>query len=1039
MLSSNIMNEENISQKPAIELFKKLGYIYISQEECNTQRERVGKVNCLLQDVLKAQLKEINYFEYNGKTYKFSSFNIDKAISDIDIPIEEGLIQASEKVHNLLILGHSYEESIEDRKLSFDINYIDWEHPENNVFHVADEFEIDGYTGEHNARIDIVLFVNGIPFCAIECKSGVVSVNQAIEQMIRNQTDSYIPQLFKFTALTVACNKNEVFYGTTRTTKKFYSKWNYANDEKDYIEKKVESFNLGRLATYQDYIFTAMLEPQRLLNITRYFVLFDANIKKVCRYQQYYGVKNIIETINKYDSEGNRQSGVIWHTQGSGKSLTMVMIANYILNNINPGKSRVIIVTDRKELDKQIAKTFSNTKIKPSRAVSGKNLVDLIENDKADIITTIINKFNTVDKAKTKLLSKDIFVLIDESHRSNYGELATKMRMVFPHACYLGFTGTPLMKNEKTALKFGGNYIHKYTIKDGVDDKSIVPLIYEGRFVEQKVDEKNIDLWFKKTCAKLSEAQQDELSKKWSSIKKLNSTNARIDRIALDIEEHFINNIKATGFKAMLATNSKLDAVKYYNAFKSFSDLEIAVCISSPDTREGLEEVDESKVPEVQKFWKDMMEQFNNNADDYEDTIKNKFVDGDIDILIVCSKLLTGFDAPLCQVLYIDKQLKEHGLLQAIARTNRLYDGKDYGLIVDYRGLLPELNSAMNVYSGNSGLDEFDKTDLTGLITDVIKAVADVRQAYTNLETIFVPIKNKYDEEEYEQFLEKSPETRELFYNNLCEFGKKLSLVLSSETCYDAISSSNPSEIPNYKDKFKFYSKLRVMIKKRCAETLDNSEYEKEMRNLLDKHMSVVGLKILTKPLDVMDKGELEKEIEDLNGKASKADAIRYNISRNIQVKYDTNPAYYESFSKRIKDTLEQYKNKIISDAEYLQAMTKILDDFRSNNSGISYPNNIKHNVHAQAFYGVLLPILNQNGLSDIELAGQIAVSIADVVEKNVKVDFKSNPEVHKKISQDIEDMLYFDYQQKGILIDLPFDQVDKIIENVLTIALKRY
>lgn len=1039
MLSSNIMSEENISQKPAIELFKKLGYIYISQEECNAQRERVGKVNCLLQDILKTQLKKINNFEYNGKIYKFSNFNIDKAISDIDVPIEEGLIQASEKVHNYLILGHSYEENVEDRKLSFDINYIDWKHPENNIFHVTDEFEIDGYTGEHNARIDIVLFVNGIPFCAIECKSGIVSVNQAIEQMIRNQTDSYIPQLFKFTALTIACNKNEVFYGTTRTTKKFYSKWNYTNDEKDYIEKKVELFNLGRLATYQDYIFTAMLEPQRLLDITRYFILFDANIKKVCRYQQYYGVRNMIDTINKYDSEGNRQSGVIWHTQGSGKSLTMVMIANYILNNINPGKSRVIIVTDRKELDKQIAKTFSNTKIKPSRAVSGKNLVDLIEGDKADIITTIINKFNTVDKAKTKLLSKDIFVLIDESHRSNYGELATKMRLVFPHACYLGFTGTPLMKNEKTALKFGGNYIHKYTIKDGVDDKAIVPLIYEGRFVEQKVDENNIDLWFKKTCSKLSKMQQDELSKKWSSIKKLNSTSARIDRIALDIEEHFINNIKATGFKAMLATNSKLDAVKYYNAFKSFSDLEVAVCISSPDTREGLDEVDESKVPEVQKFWKDMMVQFNNNADDYEDTIKNKFVDGDIDILIVCSKLLTGFDAPLCQVLYIDKQLKEHGLLQAIARTNRLYDGKDYGLIVDYRGLLPELNSAMNVYSGNSGLDAFDKADLTGLITDVIKAVADVRQAYTNLETIFVPIKNKNDEEEYEQFLEKSPETRELFYNNLCEFGKKLSLVLSSETCYEAISSSNSLEIPNYKDKFKFYAKLRVMIKKRCAETLDNNEYEKEMRNLLDKYMSVVGLKILTKPLDVMDKGELEREIEDLNGKASKADAIRYNISRNIQVKYDTNPAYYESFSKRIKDTLEQYKNKVISDAEYLQAMTKILDDFRSNNSGISYPDTIKYNVHAQAFYGVLLPILNQNGLSDIELAGQIAVSIAEVVEKNVKVDFKSNPEVHKKISQDIEDMLYFDYQQKGILVDLPFDQVDKIIENVLTIALKRY
>lgn len=1034
----DIMSEKNISQEPAIELFKKMGYIYLSKDEIEVQRQRTGKVGCLLQDILRSQLKEINEYEYNGKIYKFSNYNIDKAIADLDVPIEEGLVKASEKVHNMLILGRSYEESVEDRKLSFDINFIDWEHPSNNVFHVTDEFEVDSYTGENNARVDIVLFVNGIPFCAIECKSGIVSVNQAIEQSIRNQTESYIPQLYKYTSLVVAANKNDVSYGTTKTSKKFFSKWNYVNDEKDYIENKVVSYNLGRLPTYQDYIFTAMLTPDRIMDITRYFILFDANVKKVCRYQQFYGVKNIISTITQFDAEGRRKSGVIWHTQGSGKSLTMVMIANYILNNIEVGKSRVIIVTDRKELDKQITKTFSNTKIKPSRATTGRNLVDLIEDDKADIITTIINKFNAVDKSNTKLLSKDIFVLVDESHRSNYGELATKMRSVFPNACYIGFTGTPLMKNDKTALKFGGNYIHKYTIKDGVDDKAIVPLIYEGRFVEQKVDEKNIDLWFEKTCQKLSGAQQEELRIKWSSIKKLNSTNARIDRIALDIDNHFTTNFLNTGFKAMLATSSKLDAVKYYNIFKSISDLEVAVCISSPDTREGTEEVDESKVPDVIKFWNEMMEIYS-NADDYEDSIKNKFIDGDIDILIVCSKLLTGFDAPLCQVLYLDKELKEHSLLQAIARTNRLYDGKDYGLIVDYRGLLPKLNDAMNIYAGNNGLDKFDEKDLTGLFTDVLNSVATLRQAYTNVENDFVTVKNKSDEEEYEQLLEGDEKLRQKFYDNLCVFGKALAMVLASETAYDAINSFDPTEIPLYKDKFKFYSKLRVMIKKRCAEMLDNAEYEKEMRNLLDKHLSVVDLKILTKPLDIMDKGELERELEVLTSKAAKADAIRYNISRNIQIKRDTNPAYYDSFSKRIKDTLEAYKQQVISDAEYLSAMNKILDDFRNNNSGISYPDTIKGNVHAQAFYGVLLPILSENGVSDIEVAGIVASKIAEVVEEFVKVDFKNNNEVHKQIAQGIEDLLLGVGSTPGILEDLPYEVVDKIIENVLIVALKRY
>ena len=1028
------MLEKNISQNPALQLFKKLGYEYISPEECVIQRK--GTYGCVLQDILKEQLKKINSYEYNGKVCNFSNFNIEKAVVDLDVPIQEGLIVASEKVYNLLTMGRSYVEQVDDRKVSFDLNYVDWRNYKNNVFHVTQEFAVDSHTGENNARVDIVLFVNGIPFAVIECKSGIESVDQAVEQNIRNQTESYIPQLFKYVSLVIASNKNEVKYGTTRTKKKFYSVWKYENDEKEVIENKIEELNLERMATYQDKIFTAMMTPERLIEITRYFVLFDANVKKVCRYQQYYAVKNIVSTITNYNTDGNRQSGIIWHTQGSGKSLTMVMIANYILTNINPGKSRVVIVTDRKELDKQIARTFSNTKIRPARAVSGRNLVEIINEGKADVITSIINKFNTAEKLSTKVEDKDIFILVDESHRSNYGELSVKMRRVFPKACYLGFTGTPLMKNDKTAMKFGGNYIHKYTIKDGVDDRAIVPLVYEGRFVEQTVDSENIDLWFKKTCKKLNEKQQDELSRKWSSLQKLNSTNARLERIALDIDEHFTNNIQATGFKAILATNSKLDAVRYFNAFRHFSDLEVAVCISSPDMREGYEDVDESDIPEVQKFWKEMMNIYT-DVEDYEESIRNKFVDGEIDILIVCSKLLTGFDAPICQVLYIDKQLKEHGLLQAIARTNRLSDGKDYGLIVDYRGLLPQLNDAMNVYSGDNGLEKFDKKDLEGLITDVLTSVAELRQAYSNLENNFVSLINKNDEEEYEVFLEKNDLIRQKFYNDLCEFGKKLSLVLGSENAYSAIADNNPSEIRMYKDKFIFYSKLRVMIKKRCAETIDNKDYENEMRNLLDKHMSVVGLKILTKPLDIMNKGELEKEIEDLGSKASKADAIRYNLSKNISINYDTNPAYYDSFSKRIKDVLEQYKEKVISDAEYLQAMNKILNDFRTNKSGISYPKCIERSVHAQAFYGVILPIINESEEYEIELVGEVAIKIAEIIQEHTKVDWTNNVDIHNIIAQKIDDMFY-NYEMSRQII-LSFDKIDKIIENVTTVALKRF
>lgn len=363
------------------------------------------------------------------------------------------------------------------------------------------------------------------------------------------------------------------------------------------------------------------------------------------------------------------------------------MLAKYLLIELSSCHPRVIIVTDRKELDRQIAATFSHTRLNPARATSGRNLVDLLQDGRADVITTIINKFNTAEKLEHKNLSRDVFLLVDESHRSNYGLLATRMRTVFPNACYIGFTGTPLMKKEKNTVAKFGKLIHKYTIQDGVDDGAIVPLIYEGRFVDQNVDEENIDLWFQQTTKRLTEAQRDDLSRKWSSIRRLTSTNARIKRIALDINNHFIEGFKATGFKAMLATNYKRDAVRYLECFEQFGDLNCAVVISPPDMRESVDDADEGTDDKVLAYWNKMMNRYG-DADTYEESMKNQFCAGDIDILIVCSKLLTGFDAPICQVLYIDKELKEHGLLQAIARTNRLCEGKDYGLIVDYRGLI---------------------------------------------------------------------------------------------------------------------------------------------------------------------------------------------------------------------------------------------------------------------------------------------------------------------------------------------------------------
>ena len=575
-MDKNAYLERNASQQPALELLQAMGYIYISPEDCALQRGSCYHV--LLKDILRGQLRRLNRYAFAGTENEFSAANIERAMEDLDEPLTDGLVRTSEKIYDALLLGKSYPETVgEGKNLSFNLKYIDWEHPENNLFHVTEEFAVDSRDKLHNARPDIVLFINGIPFAVIECKAPQISVEQAVEQNIRNQQKEYIPQLYKFTQIVMATNKNAVKYATTGTPKKFWNMWK--EQDTAFLGDALARYVDGRTPTEQDRNLISLFSRERVVELIRYFVLFDANVKKICRYQQYFAIKEIVKTIRQPDEKGNRQSGVVWHTQGSGKSLTMVMLAKYILMELSDCAPKVVIVTDRKELDRQIAATFAHTRLNPARASSGRNLVELLGSGKADVVTTIINKFNTAEKMEHKNFSRDVFLLVDESHRSNYGLLATKMRAAFPNACYIGFTGTPLMKKEKTTMAKFGKLIHKYTIKDGVDDGAIVPLIYEGRFVEQNVDETNIDLWFKQTTKRLTEAQRDDLSRKWSSIRRLTSTDARIKRIALDINEHFIEGYQNTGFKAMLATNYKRDAVRYLECFEQFGDLTCAVVI----------------------------------------------------------------------------------------------------------------------------------------------------------------------------------------------------------------------------------------------------------------------------------------------------------------------------------------------------------------------------------------------------------------------------------------------------------------------------
>lgn len=1029
-MDKNAYLEINASQRPALALFEAMGYTYISPADCDKQRG--SRYHVLLRDILRGQLRRLNRYVYAGAENEFSAANIERAMEDLNEPLTDGLVRTSEKIYDALLLGKSYPETVGDGKmLSFNLRYIDWDNPQNNVFHVTEEFAVDSQDRQHNARPDIVLFINGIPFAVIECKAPHIPVEEAVGQMIRNQQAAYIPHLFKFAQLVVTTNKNAVKYATAGTPKKFWSVWKEQDDE--WLQTRLKALVPDRMPTEQDRNIVSLFSPERVYELIRYFILFDANVKKVCRYQQFFAVREIMKTIAENDEHGNRQSGVIWHTQGSGKSLSMVMLAKYILMELKDCHPRVVIVTDRKELDAQIAATFAHTRLTPARATSGRHLVELVNSARADVITSIINKFNTVERQEVKNPSRDIFVLVDESHRSNYGLMATRMRSVFPNACYIGFTGTPLMKSEKNTMARFGRLIHKYTIRDGVEDGAIVPLIYEGRFVEQKVDEENIDLWFKQTTRRLTEAQREDLRRKWSSIRRLTSTDARIKRIALDISEHFIEGYKDTGFKAMLATNYKRDAIRYLQCFEQFGDLSCAVVISPPDMREGVDDADEGADDLVVSFWNKMMQQYG-DADRYEEAIKNRFCDGEIDILIVCSKLLTGFDAPLCQVLYIDKELKEHGLLQAIARTNRLHEGKDYGLIVDYRGLIEKLDTAMDMYSG-AGLENFDGGDLKGVVVDVMSAIGNLRSAYTQLVELFAPVGSISDAEAVEVFL-ADDKMRQDFYTLLCAFGRALHLVLNAEQAYNALSKE---ERQKYQDTFIFFSKVRRSVKLQYCDAIDNAEYEPLMQNLLDTHLSVAGLKKITSPIDILNKDDFEKELEELGSLRSKADAIASRMTRSISEKRDENPAYYDSFSKRIRDALALYKEKVISEAEYLAKMRTIMGDYHAGRSTVSYPERIKNNVHAQAFFGVLTALFDEVEDERItpDFVAEVSEEITKIVASHSQVDWTNNKTIHDRISQDIDDLFYKYEKEHGL--KLSFDLIDKIIDNVKTVALRRF
>ena len=1021
-----VANEMSTSQRPAIEVLQKLGYKYISEEENKNLRNNI-LTDVIFKDILAKKLNEINSYEYKGEKYKFSASTIGQAIKDLNEDLVTGLISTNEKIYDLLTLGKSYQENMVDgTKRSFDIKYIDFEHPENNDFYVTEEFSVLRMNGKDYARPDIVLFVNGIPLAVIECKDASVPIIQAISQNIRNQKPDYIPQLFKFIQIVMAANKNETKYATCGTPDKFWSTWN-----EQYVERQNELLNktvIGRQVTKQDRDIISLFEKERFLELIKDFIIFEAGKKKICRYQQYFAVKAMLERI-KHDKKG----GVVWHTQGSGKSITMVYITKKLMEDKEIQNPQVVIVTDRVDLDKQIHKTFNRIGVEAARATTGNNLTDLIKNEKIRVITTVVNKFETVVKSGISVDAPNTFILVDEGHRTQYGEINRRMQEVFKGAIYISFTGTPIMKRDRNIFdKFGG-LIHKYSLDDALKDKAIVPLIYEGKMVDQEVSKEAIDMRLDMLTRNLTSEQKIEVMKKWSRFEKVASSEQRLELIAWDIASNYNQTLKGTGFNSMLACNKKVEAVKYYNIFKDeFPELEVAVVISSPDMREGEGSIDEDTNDIVKKFYINAISNYK-NEEEYEETIKSKFINGDIDILIVVDKLLTGFDAPKASTLYLDKQIKEHNLLQAIARVNRLCDGKDYGYIVDYRGLLGELDKALTMYQ-EAGLEEFNEEDIKSSVYYIDTEINNMFETYEDLKELFKDIKNKNDLEEYETLLEDK-KIRKDFYNKLCKFGSMLGIIIPSDQAYYKVGKEKISEL---RKALAFYQKLRATVKLRYSETIDHKEYEAKMQKLLDNYVVAKEMMRITEPVDITDAENFDKELEKMGTDRGKADAIRTRLTRTISEKSKEDPAYYKKFSARIEETIEAYRNRRITDSEYLQKMQDIKEDFIKGNSGISYPTNIT-TENSRAFYGViydkLIPRMKEN--ANIEEIGEIALTIQREIESKIKRDWHYNTDIHNEIAQAIDDTIFMYATRKNINLDL--EELDKLIEDIINIALMKY
>lgn len=1061
--------EDHISQIPALQLLQKLGYTYLSPDEALELRGN-KTTNVILEKVLRTQLKEINSIKVSStKTSFFSDANIEAGIQALkDLPMNEGYIAACEVAYNRITLGKDLEQSIDGDKKSFPLQYIDWKNMENNIFHVTEEFRVMRSTSKEHYIPDLVLFVNGIPLCIIECKRPDMKepLTQAISQHLRSQQDDGIRSLYAYAQciLSIACDTAK--YATIGTTEEFWAIWDEKFetkvDEREYksilqqLKNKplssnqknkmfAERFRYVRShfdalesetiePTKQDEYLYSLCRPERLMDLIFNFILFDNGEKKIARYQQYFVIKKSIKRILSLEN-GKRKGGVVWHTQGSGKSLTMVMLAQAIALEKQIRNPKIILVTDRIDLDDQITGTFRKCGMFVENATTGQRLVELMESKSDAVVTTVINKFEAAVKKITRPLeSHDIFVLVDEGHRTQHGTFNIEMQKTLPNACFIAFTGTPLFKKDKsTAARFGG-MIDAYTVDQAVKDKAVVPLLYEGRFAKQTVHEKPIDEFFSNISEPLTDYQKADLKRKFSRADQLNTAEQKIYAICWDISFHYRDNFQSkTPFKGQLVTQSKDAAIKYKMFLDEIGIVSNELLISPPDEREGEDSAYAESTDAVKQFWKKMMEE-HGTPKKYQNNIINRFKKADKpEIIIVVDKLLTGFDEPKNTVLYLTRNLQGHTLLQAIARVNRVYPDKDYGYIIDYYGVIEKLDEALEMYSS---FEDFDNDDLLGTLTNINDEIKKLPQKYSELWDIFKTVSNKRDAEAY-QLLLKAEDIRVVFYDKLAAFAKILKLAFSS---IDFHKNTDDKTIQRYKDDLAFFLKLRTAVLQRYSDIVDYKQYEGQIQKLIDTHIQTEGVEVITDLVNIFDKEKFQQEVENTTGKAAKADKIASRTAKHITEKMEEDPAFYKKFSQMLKEAIADYEAQRINEAQYLNKVKDIMESVLSHTDS-DIPSSLQNTDVPKAFYGITNEGL-QSKFTDVETGKQIsagtALAIDEIILKLIKVNWQNEVDVPKKMIHQIGDYLIDEVRDK-YNIEISFEEIDKLAESCVNVAKIRY